>query len=688
MYRQIFPIVILTGLSWFMLDGYYTTFNGMFSDIVTISTMGDFGRTPITVDNNASGLPSASNADNADNADNFSIGNSHTSFGNSNPSNATASATTTATQITRTTPTTTTTPTSPPTAASTTSASERRDKNSAEKPKPEPPPRKFYAIHIGPSKTGTSTIQADMRQNPFLPNSTFDKDHVIYVGKREGTGKSGWLDPNKKKEIRKVVAEDGNVISVRGIDEQVGYHAAVKCCGTILQEYFENSPDNRTAQDELLETNETVRASLREQFINDCWRKGTLHAKRQRNPTPIDFSYMLDYSLVDSNEGYSYVGGRGRKHSVDGFGYTFSGISETMGRQHFRVFDILGYEKLFVVGVYRRYAEWIVSAYGQSIKKSSLYPNRFHGQKKHRPCAGLQAFLNEHALKKGNSAFGSRFYNNLDQTLPVVIATGPSKLKAKTMNYFQLPHNSNSESNAERSGVKSYDTITTELYCDALEMPHSCQKNRELAKTRANVTNKGSTGDAVYQQIVATGYQLGYLLPNEKDLAALEKEKIDCLEKNNTWCESIHQCKKYEPSCAEAETEINTMRNKITSGSNTSIVGTNSSNITMYKDLSAYHETVHNLNWVDSLPYVCPKKQQLQKILEKSLRLEQLILPEFHSSPLGENEHKRMFWDVWFREKRIFCWVDIEKLFQNATTWDEIINHRMVSVDWGSSENN
>jgi hypothetical protein len=49
------------------------------------------------------------------------------------------------------------------------------------------------------------------------------------------------------------------------------------------------------------------------------------------------------------------------------------------------------------------------------------------------------------------------------------------------------------------------------------------------------------------------------------------------------------------------------------SGGKTSIVGTSNSDITMYKDLSDYHSNVHKRNPADSLPYICPEKQQLQK---------------------------------------------------------------------------
>jgi len=129
------------------------------------------------------------------------------------------------------------------------------------------------------------------------------------------------------------------------------------------------------------------------------------------------------------------------------------------------------------------------------------------------------------------------------------------------MNYFQLPH---SNDNAE-SGVKSYDTITAELYCDVLQMPHTCKNNLEMAKSNAtkNSINAGSTADAAYQQIVAYGYLLGYLLPKKKDRVEVQKERINFM-----------------------------------------------------------------------------------------------------------------------KEKKKFCWVDIERLFQSAQSWDEIIDHRMVNIDW------
>ena len=270
------------------------------------------------------------------------------------------------------------------------------------------------------------------------------------------------------------------------------------------------------------------------------------------------------------------------------------------------------------------------------------------------PCPPLSEFLQDLERRSGDTKFGSRWYNNLDQTLPKIRATEPPKVEVKIMNYFQLPH---SNYNAE-SRVKSYDTITTELYCDILDMPHTCKNNLEMAKSNAtkHSANVGSTADAAYYQIVAYGYLLGYLLPQKKErMKRLSNKK---------------------------EEEIRKMLDKITSGGKTSIVGTSSSNITMYKDLSVYHTTVHKANPFKSLPYICPGKKQLENILQRSLELEEKLMPEFYASPLGEEEHKRLFWDVWVKEKKKFCWVDIERLFQSAQSWDEIIDHRMVNIDW------
>ena len=145
------------------------------------------------------------------------------------------------------------------------------------------------------------------------------------------------------------------------------------------------------------------------------------------------------------------------------------------------------------------------------------------------------------------------------------------------------------------------------------------------------------------------------------------------------WCAATRRCTKTEESCTLELQELD----KITSGRNIRIVGTNTSNITTYQELASYHTGVHKRTWTESLPIVCPKRSQLEQLLEKSLAMEKRLMPDFYDSPMGKEEHIRLFWDVWLKKKRLFCWVDTDRLFEGADSWDVIINERMVNHDWG-----
>jgi hypothetical protein len=57
-------------------------------------------------------------------------------------------------------------------------------------------------------------------------------------------------------------------------------------------------------------------------------------------------------------------------------------------------------------------------------------------------------------------------------------------------------------------------------------------------------------------------------------------------------------------------------------------------------------------------------------------------MPKFYATPLGKEEHIRLFWDSWLEQKKLFCWVNTDRLFENVTTWDEILNERMVTYKW------
>jgi len=513
-----------------------------------------------------------------------------------------------------------------------------------ERERERPTIQKFFAMHIGPSKTGTSAIQKDMAKNPFEQNTfASDKDNLIYTGKRFG---HDWPDPNLKKTIRRdVPLENSNKTkSVSAKSENKAYFRATNCMLDLLDDFYEsnNNTSNKLLVDQRLESDDETRLSLRQSFLENCWIQNG-----------IDFSYMLNSSIVTSDEAYSY------------------GTHVKKIKKKIQIFDILGYERLVVVGAYRRYAEWIVSAYTQLIKKICIYPSR-EGRAKDRPCQKLSKFLYRYTEQTETSV---RTYQSLDITLPKIMAKAPSKLEAKILNYFQLQ---NSGKGNENPGYKS---ITTELYCDAFASltPHTCAnaKDVEMKKEKSSslVANKGGISDSVYQQIVAAAYWNGFLVLRDEEL---ENKKEQC-QGVGMWCAATRRCTKTEESCTLELQELD----KITSGRNIRIVGTNTSNITTYQELASYHTGVHKRTWTESLPIVCPKRSQLEQLLEKSLAMEKRLMPDFYDSPMGKEEHIRLFWDVWLKKKRLFCWVDTDRLFEGADSWDVIINERMVNHDWG-----
>ncbi len=510
--------------------------------------------------------------------------------------------------------------------------------------------QKFYAVHIGPSKTGTSAIQKDMAKNPFEQNTfASDKDNLIYTGKRYG---DDWPDPNLWKPIRRAVRLGNNnkTVAVSAKQENVAYSRAMECMSRLLDDYYEsnNYTSNKLLVDQRLETDGKTRLSLRQSFTENCW------IQKSNKGIRTDFSYMLNSSIVDSFEGYSY-----------------SGKAKDVAKK-FRIFDILGYERLLVVGAYRRYAEWIVSAYTQAIKRKCIYPSRKGGEKDI-SCNELSEWLYRYSKKKKSTRV--RYYESIETTLPIIAAQAPSKLEAKILNYFQLK---NSEKGNDSPAYKS---ITTELYCGAFALltPHTCAYARDIEmkeeKRSSLVANKGGLSDSVYQQIVAAAYRNGFLVLPDKEL---DKRCRGV----GMWCATTQSCVETEQACTTTSRKQQELDN-ITSGRNITIVGTNTSSITTYQELANYHTGVHKRTWTESLPIKCLQRSRLEQLLEKSLAFEERLMPDFYDSPMGKEEHIRLFWDVWLKKKRIFCWVDIDRLFEGADSWDVIINERMVSHNWG-----
>ena len=150
-------------------------------------------------------------------------------------------------------------------------------------------PLKFFAIHIGPSKTGSSAIQKDLASNPFGVNTLGEnKDNVIYVGKRSG---GDLLDPNRLKEIRKV----HRTFFVTPNEERNLYKEAIDCIEVLLEKHYNSSDSDRATTNKLLENNKERRASLRKAFTDKCWTRmswESISLRRQKrsnsNETKLD----------------------------------------------------------------------------------------------------------------------------------------------------------------------------------------------------------------------------------------------------------------------------------------------------------------------------------------------------------------------------------------------------------------
>mmetsp|Transcript_24334 Transcript_24334/g.49590 ORF Transcript_24334/g.49590 Transcript_24334/m.49590 type:complete len:185 (-) Transcript_24334:855-1409(-) len=184
---------------------------------------------------------------------------------------------------------------------------------------------------------------------------------------------------------------------------------------------------------------------------------------------------------------------------------------------------------------------------------------------------------------------------------------------------------------------------------------------------------------------MSAAIRLGFVLPTDEEIQASEASKSKCLEANdkNFWCDSREECLERDGNngCRD-EKHAQELRKFVRNNHESiSIQGTNTSNITTWMDLARHHLGL-GLSWTDSLPILCPGRENLRRFLEKSLKLEELVLPAFYATPLGKQEHERWFWDVMVGEKKAYCWVDIDRLFRNARSWDEIVYERMVTHEW------
>jgi len=283
-------------------------------------------------------------------------------------------------------------------------------------------------------------------------------------------------------------------------------------------------------------------------------------------------------------------------------------------------------------------------------------------------------------------SYSSSRYSNIHFTIPEILEAGPAKLVGKILNFANLG------SGTDSNGAKRYQSITTELYCNVLGMeltPNACLYGQSLERQASNsgvtldsdtaisklVNNEGEISDSIYKSIVAAGRRLGFILPEVEELEACQKKK------DKYWCTDVKLCVGNQTDCDEIAKTRHEELQKINPGGNITIVPQGTS-IKTWKDLSDYHAGAKKLTWFKTMPVACPSTKWLETYLNKSLEFEELAMPEFYASPLGNKEHRRLYWDVWVKEKKLLCHVNITSLFHNVKSWDEIINDRIINYNW------
>ena len=146
-----------------------------------------------------------------------------------------------------------------------------------------------------------------------------------------------------------------------------------------MQNHFANNRTyTRIVTDNTANANkETIKLKQqrqRQDMIDRCWSEN---------------KYILDLSIVDSTEGYSYK-----------VGTAFTDKIKTL----YRVFiDYLDYDEIIIVGAYRRYSDWLPSTYKEGMKNYCLSYNFQHTKHPNSTLDIVIQFKNEGRNWKKNS---------------------------------------------------------------------------------------------------------------------------------------------------------------------------------------------------------------------------------------------------------------------------------------------
>uniref|UniRef100_A0A7R9ZTF0 Sulfotransferase domain-containing protein n=1 Tax=Craspedostauros australis TaxID=1486917 RepID=A0A7R9ZTF0_9STRA len=99
-------------------------------------------------------------------------------------------------------------------------------------------------------------------------------------------------------------------------------------------------------------------------------------------------------------------------------------------------------------------------------------------------------------------------------------------------------------------------------------------------------------------------------------------------------------------------------------------------------ELVQYHQTVLNKTIAD-LPLACPTDDDLDSLLNASLRMEEEWMPQWYASPQAQEAHRSSFRRLAY-DKLEFCSIDTKRLFEGVKIWTGLLEALNETSSGGS----
>ena len=403
------------------------------------------------------------------------------------------------------------------------------------------PNKPFMIVHIGPSKTATSTIQRDSvnyLENPLA------QDGYVYVGK--------FAQGNARKNIK--------VPMLFEKDDCFQQAAAVN---------FTQTPE-----------------------LPDCWHErmaGILKLAKKNT------------SFVFSDEAYSY---RPR----------YQGKYDAEYYQNLRL-AFQDHFNILIIPVYRRYAEWVLSAIKEQNRRGCLWNGQWPNQPKGKPCHNLWKKIQE--LLRYES-FGTGSYSNLDITLASWRDYGG--FNVSILNYHDLKKQDNKQQEERQQNWH----ISCYFYCNMIpNTPHTCQYCQKSVPT--SIQNSQSPAMTAYDDIIFEAARRKVL-----DTSKYESRQQAAIQLANHHQQTLHKrglCDLPHLQCP-SRPELERLLSKSLA----------------LERMVLDHD---NEDEDDEAATIMARKER-------------------------EQHHRDAFWRM-AEEQRQFCWVDAKALLKEKKSWDQVL---------------